>query len=264
MWSSRKSGLQSSLLDQAQFVSESSPNPESKPKHTIGKVKDDYELQRLMKVISLQLILYLATNRILKRVKGSFLIEATSEKRGGIWFSVARNQDGKIVACSFSDRNRREAETAVKRTLQGKIGRMRNRHMQNLTIFQEIYRRFSGKRMPIKWDELDLTHASQFQKRVYRLLCQIPHGRVTTYGAVARRLGGRRYARAVGTAVASNPLPLIIPCHRVVPASLTVGNYGMPGRKPSQGGYMKRRLLEREGVKFVGATVSRESVWTRN
>lgn len=191
------------------------------------------------------------------------MIEIASKRKDGVWFTLALNEKGKLVACSFSDRNKREAETSVKRTLQGKVGKMENRHMQNLTIFQEVYRRFSGNRMPIKWDELDLTHASQFQKRVYRLLCQIPYGRVTTYGAVAGRLGGRRYARAVGTAVASNPLPLIIPCHRVVPASLTVGNYGMPGRKPSQGGYMKRRLLEREGVKFLGANVSRESVWTR-
>ena len=192
------------------------------------------------------------------------MIEIASKRKDGVWFSLALNEKGKLVACSFSDRKRREAETAVKRTLQRKVGKMRNRRMQSLTIFQEIYRRFSGKRMRIKWDELDLTHSTQFQKKVYRLLCQIPYGRVTTYGAVAGRLGGRRYARAVGTAVASNPLPLIIPCHRVVPASLTVGNYGMPGRKPSQGGYMKRRLLEREGVKFLGANVSKESVWTGN
>jgi methylated-DNA-[protein]-cysteine S-methyltransferase len=192
------------------------------------------------------------------------LIEIASKRKDGVWFTLALNEKGKLAACSFSDGKRLEAERAVRGAIQGKVGKMENHHQQTLTIFQEVYRRFSGKRIPIKWDELDLTHASQFQKKVYRLLCQIPYGRVTTYGAVAGRLGGRRYARAVGTAVASNPLPLIIPCHRVVPASLTVGNYGMPGRKPSQGGYMKRRLLEREGVKFLGANVSRESVWTRN
>jgi methylated-DNA-[protein]-cysteine S-methyltransferase len=85
---------------------------------------------------------------------------------------------------------------------------------------------------------------------------------VTTYGAIAKELGGMRYARAVGTAVATNPIPLIVPCHRVVPASFEVGNYGMGGRKPSTGGYMKRQLLEREGVKFLGRRVSEKSKWT--
>lgn len=107
---------------------------------------------------------------------------------------------------------------------------------------------------------LDLSNVSGFRRKVYALLGAIPKGKVATYGALAERLGGLRYARAVGTAVAGNPLPLIIPCHRVVPASLRVGNYGMAGRKPSEGGYMKRRLLEREGVKFTGAKVSVESL----
>ena len=108
---------------------------------------------------------------------------------------------------------------------------------------------------------IDLSLVSNFRKKVYNLLCKIPTGRITTYGEIAKRLGGKRYARAVGTAVATNPLPLIIPCHRVVPASLEIGNYGMGGRKPSTGAYMKRRLLEREGVKFQGRRVSEKSKW---
>lgn len=107
----------------------------------------------------------------------------------------------------------------------------------------------------------DLSGVSGFRRDVYVLLCRIPRGKVTTYGAIARRLGGERYARAVGTAVATNPLPLIVPCHRVVPSSLKVGNYGMCGRDPTTGGYMKRILLEREGVTFEGERISRASIW---
>jgi methylated-DNA-[protein]-cysteine S-methyltransferase len=121
---------------------------------------------------------------------------------------------------------------------------------------------FKGKDVAVNMKTLDLSHVSPFRRRVYRQLLRIPRGRVATYGAVANRIGGRRYARAVGTAVAMNPLPLAIPCHRVVQASLKVGNYGMPGRKPSEGGYMKRRLLELEGVKFLGGKISKKSVWT--
>jgi methylated-DNA-[protein]-cysteine S-methyltransferase len=107
----------------------------------------------------------------------------------------------------------------------------------------------------------DLSSVSVFRRDVYRTLCKIPLGKVTTYGAIARKLGGRKYARAVGTAVATNPLPLVVPCHRVVPSSLKVGNYGMGGRDPSKGGYMKRMLLEREGVRFQGDKVSKQSIW---
>jgi len=109
---------------------------------------------------------------------------------------------------------------------------------------------------------LDLSSVSDFRKDVYNLLCKIPLGKVTTYGAIAQKVGGKRYARAVGTAVATNPLPLVIPCHRVVSASLRIGNYGMCGRKPSTGGYMKRMLLEREGVMFQGDKISKKSTWT--
>lgn len=192
------------------------------------------------------------------------MIRISSEKKDGVWFSLALNEKRKLIACSFSDRNRRVAEVSVKRALPRGILKIENGHMPNSKRFHEIYGTFKGKRVAVNVNALDLAHTSLFQKRVYRLLRRIPRGRVATYGALATRLGGRRYARAVGTAVASNPLPLIIPCHRVVPASLTVGNYGMPGRKPSQGGYMKRKLLEREGVKFLGTKVSKESVWSPN
>jgi len=217
------------------------------------------QLQRLMKVISPQLILYLETNRILKHVKGSFLIEVMSVKRGGIWFSVARNQGGKIVACSFSDRSRREAERSVRSALP-KFAKAANvrRADPSFLMLHEFLR---GHGKVANLSSLDLSNVSPFRRDVYKLLCEIPRGRVTTYGAIAQRIGGKRYSRAVGTAVAKNPFPLIVPCHRVVPASGEVGNYGMGGREPSTGTYMKRRLLELEGVKFQNQKVSERSMW---
>jgi methylated-DNA-[protein]-cysteine S-methyltransferase len=108
---------------------------------------------------------------------------------------------------------------------------------------------------------VDLSTVSGFRRKVYNQLSKIPLGKVTTYGAIAVKLGGKKYARAVGTAVATNPLPLLIPCHRVVPWSLRVGNYGMCGRDPSKGGYMKQELLLREGVRFEGERISKQSTW---
>jgi methylated-DNA-[protein]-cysteine S-methyltransferase len=176
-----------------------------------------------------------------------------------MWFTAAVNESGKLVACAFSDRSRLESERAVRESTQVDFSNENDSSLNRR--LQELYSLFSGKgRIDLK--ELDLTHVSDFRKRVYIQLCRIPRGKVTTYGAIARKLGSRTYSRAVGLAAAMNPLPLAVPCHRVVPSSLRVGNYGMPGRKPSQGAKVKRSILSREGVKFRGNRVSKECVWS--
>jgi len=181
-------------------------------------------------------------------------------RRNGVWFSAATNPQGKLVACAFSDRNRHEVESAVRHSLPKKTSHEKGRPQsggQGLRILSNFYE----GRGKASLSSVDLSFVSGFRRDVYKALCRIPLGKVTTYGTIARQLGGKRYARAVGTAVATNPLPLIIPCHRVVPSSLKVGNYGMCGRNPTTGGYMKRTLLEREGVRFEGEKVAKQSVW---
>ena len=166
------------------------------------------------------------------------------------------------MACAFSDRNRREAEKALSGSLPRLPTPPLQRHRADKTSLRVLNEFYVGKGRRSNLHAVDLSSVSSFRKDVYGMLCKIPLGKVTTYGAIARKFGGKRYARAVGTAVATNPLPLIVPCHRVVSSSLKVGNYGICGRKPSTGGYMKRMLLEREGVKFEGERVSKKSTWT--
>jgi methylated-DNA-[protein]-cysteine S-methyltransferase len=80
-----------------------------------------------------------------------------------------------------------------------------------------------------------------FQQRVLIAEHGIPRGWVSTYGLIAAHLGVARGARAVGSALARNPFPLIVPCHRAIRSDGSLGGY--------QGGLaMKRRLLEMEGV----------------
>ena len=89
---------------------------------------------------------------------------------------------------------------------------------------------------------LDLSAVrSPFQQKVLRTLQALPFGRVTTYGELAARSGSPGAARAVGTAMAKNPLSLVIPCHRVVGASGALGGF-------SGGLSNKRTLLVHEGV----------------
>ncbi len=71
----------------------------------------------------------------------------------------------------------------------------------------------------------DLTGRTLFEKKVYRTLQRVPAGSVVTYGELARRAGYPGAARAVGSAMRKNRLPVVIPCHRVVPAAGGLGDY---------------------------------------
>lgn len=84
---------------------------------------------------------------------------------------------------------------------------------------------------------------SPFNQQILEALRDIPSGEVMSYGEVASKLGRPRAARAVGNACARNPVPIIIPCHRVVPASGRLGNYS-----GGSGSGTKAALLAREGA----------------
>ncbi|MFO7950277.1 MAG: MGMT family protein [Candidatus Fermentibacteraceae bacterium] len=90
---------------------------------------------------------------------------------------------------------------------------------------------------------LDLGSCSRFQRRVLEAECRVPRGRVISYGGLAEAAGHTGAARAVGRALAANPFPLVIPCHRTVRADGGLGGY--------RGGVdMKRTLLDMEGVRL--------------
>jgi methylated-DNA-[protein]-cysteine S-methyltransferase len=98
-----------------------------------------------------------------------------------------------------------------------------------------------GEAVEIPLDIADLASCPPFQQEVLRAEHAIPRGRVSTYRLIAAHLGRPRAARAVGNALATNPFPLIVPCHRAIRSDSHLGGY--------QGGIaMKRALLEMEGV----------------
>jgi methylated-DNA-[protein]-cysteine S-methyltransferase len=90
---------------------------------------------------------------------------------------------------------------------------------------------------------LDLSGVPAFNRRAYDLLVRIGWGATTTYGALARELGDVTLSRAVGAAMGANPIPLIIPCHRVLASDGKPGGFSAPG-----GAESKLRMLELEGV----------------
>ncbi|MBM4122590.1 MAG: MGMT family protein [Nitrospira sp.] len=89
--------------------------------------------------------------------------------------------------------------------------------------------------------QVDLSQGSTFQRKVWRAALRIPYGRVRSYQWVAAKVGGKHYARAVGLALGTNPVPIVVPCHRVVAADGSLGGFscGLPA---------KRRLLALEGT----------------
>jgi methylated-DNA-[protein]-cysteine S-methyltransferase len=73
---------------------------------------------------------------------------------------------------------------------------------------------------------LDWSLAGQFTRRVLRQTSRIPYGGVSTYGEIAKEIGSPRASRAVGNALGANPIPVIVPCHRVLRAGGLIGGYG--------------------------------------
>lgn len=110
-------------------------------------------------------------------------------------------------------------------------------HIAN--AIRQIREYFSGRRKDFDLP-LDL-HGTPNQQMVWQGLLEIPFGKTKTYGELAGNIGAPRAARAVGTACGSNPVPLIVPCHRVIGS--TGGLHGYGG-----GLWRKKLLLELEGA----------------
>lgn len=97
----------------------------------------------------------------------------------------------------------------------------------------------------LPWNAFDRRGWTEFQEKVYRAIAEIPHGETRTYAWVASRVGKKAATRAVGQALKKNPLPILIPCHRVV-SSDDLGGF-MGSNDPNQPELqLKRRLIELE------------------
>jgi methylated-DNA-[protein]-cysteine S-methyltransferase len=116
-------------------------------------------------------------------------------------------------------------------------------------------RYFAGEETDFSAVQLDLSDQDAFFKQIYATVRRIRWGRTTTYGALAKELGaGPEGARDVGQAMAENPVPLIIQCHRVLAAGGKVGGFSAPG-----GAAAKSRMLALEGIELPSAQPAQQS-----
>jgi len=117
---------------------------------------------------------------------------------------------------------------------------------------KELTEYFSGRRAQLDFP-LDLSAATPFQKKVYKVMATIPYGEVRTYRWLAQKIGNPKSLRAVGGANAKNRWPLAVPCHRVVGSDGHLTGFSAPG-----GLALKARLLDFEGIKMVNNKVLHE------
>lgn len=92
---------------------------------------------------------------------------------------------------------------------------------------------------------LDLTPLTPFARKVLTALARLPYGQTISYGQLAKRAGSPNAARAVGSCLARNPLPIIIPCHRVLTCTASLGGFSAPAGPP-----LKQRLLSLENIEL--------------
>jgi methylated-DNA-[protein]-cysteine S-methyltransferase len=113
-------------------------------------------------------------------------------------------------------------------------------HPMMKKLEEELVGYFSGKLTTFSIP-VALTAGSPFQRRVWKQLELIPYGETRSYADIARDVGNPRGCRAVGGANGSNPVPIVVPCHRVIKADGSIGGF-------SSGVHIKRKLLALEGV----------------
>jgi len=121
--------------------------------------------------------------------------------------------------------------------------------LQIAQAIADLQRYFAGKRVDFSQASLDLSRVGAFYRAIYDAARRIGWGETTTYGEIARRVDTPGAARAVGQAMGRNPVPIIIPCHRVLASGDRIGGFSAFG-----GRLAKEQLLALEGVHLGGGT----------
>ena len=146
-------------------------------------------------------------------------------------FSIATDETGSVVATAFGGVISLKKRSG-KLPLEHEPSKVRAAREQVTAYFAGKRRDFSLKLAPV---------GTEFQGRVWNALRRIPFGKTRSYGELAAQLGNAKASRAVGRANATNPICVIVPCHRVIGADGSLTGFAF-GEK------IKRRLLEHEGV----------------
>jgi methylated-DNA-[protein]-cysteine S-methyltransferase len=158
-----------------------------------------------------------------------------------IGYIIIVTRDGKVISLDVRDGGMYEARKMVSSLYPDATESM----APFKTIRTLLDRYLQGRKVNFDID-LDISHLGAFSQKVLNELRKIPHGETRSYGWLAKRVGKAGAARAVGQALKRNPIPIIIPCHRVIRDDGTIGGFSM-------GVDIKERLLALEGVDLARA-----------
>ena len=154
-----------------------------------------------------------------------------------MWYAAAVQND-KVFATAFSPKEQEVLRHLLKSLQYNVPFQVTEKPNKLLTkLLKTLKTIFDGKDSASYGFKISMNHLPSYTRRVLNCTSLIPVGYLTTYGAITKVAGGS--PRSVGRAEASNPFPLLIPCHRVVRADFSIGGYGL-GEK------VKLKLLQRE------------------
>jgi O-6-methylguanine DNA methyltransferase len=158
-------------------------------------------------------------------------------QEGTRWYGAIASDEG--VSLLIWSSNRDEVLRDLPDIADIKVGAAARRNLERLR--RELHEYHDGKRK--KFTIPVAPQGSEFQKKVWSELCGIPYGKSMTYGELAEQLGKPRAARAVGQAAGQNPVPILIPCHRLLASGGRIGGF-------SAGLDEKKKLLRHEGIEY--------------
>ena len=157
-----------------------------------------------------------------------------------------KTSHGTFIA-TFSERGLAQLDFPQSRNLRrsngNDISKPKNLRAWQTATAEALKQSLAGK-TPEALPPMDLTSGTEFQRRVWSALQKISSGKTRSYSELAATIGKPKAARAVGSACGANPIPVLIPCHRVLAANKKLGGF-------SGGLNWKRALLEREGISLA-------------
>jgi len=166
------------------------------------------------------------------RVMSTLKYSTLETPHGTVWFAAGEEGLKFLLLRYFNDRR-------VVQELRKARGAKLVRDDRALRSFAgQLRRYFQGQRVPFDVD-LDLSTGTRFQQAVWRAVRRVPYGTLVSYKQIAREVGSARAARAVGNALAANPIPIVVPCHRIVRTGGALGGF-------TGGIRWKKRLIELE------------------
>ena len=153
-----------------------------------------------------------------------------------------------VTGVQIHDGSERATRARLLRRFAGAQEALPPAHVQQAII--AITALLRGEKRDLRDVTIDTGDVPEFNRKVYDIARTIPPGSTLTYGEIAERLGDKLLARDVGQALGQNPIPLIVPCHRVLAAGGKTGGFSAPG-----GVVSKLRLLTIEGAQPNGPTL---------